>query len=84
MASVDFAERWFPDGMSAEELQKAPMLTFDRKDDMQDRFLRNEPVAGSRHPATTFLGHSNSSMPHASDSAGACFLIRCSPTAPIS
>lgn len=40
MASVDFAERWFPAGMSPEELQKAPMLTFDRKDDMQDRFLR--------------------------------------------
>lgn len=40
MASVDFAERWFPDGMTAAELRNAPMLTFDRKDDMQDRFLR--------------------------------------------
>jgi len=40
MASVDFAERWFPDGMTAVELRNAPMLTFDRKDDMQDRFRR--------------------------------------------
>ncbi|WP_226436706.1 LysR family transcriptional regulator ArgP [Rhodococcus yananensis] len=40
MASVDFAERWFPDGMTAVELRNAPMLTFDRKDDMQDRFQR--------------------------------------------
>jgi len=40
MASVDFAERWFPDGMTAAALKDAPMLTFDRKDDMQDRFVR--------------------------------------------
>lgn len=40
MASVDFAERWFPEGMAPTELREAPMLTFDRKDDMQDRFVR--------------------------------------------
>ena len=40
MASVDFAARWFPEGMTAAELKDAPMLTFDRKDDMQDRFVR--------------------------------------------
>ncbi|WP_081314817.1 LysR family transcriptional regulator ArgP [Rhodococcus pyridinivorans] len=40
MASVDFAERWFPEGMTPAELREAPMLTFDRKDDMQDRFVR--------------------------------------------
>ncbi|MGA4692839.1 LysR family transcriptional regulator ArgP [Rhodococcus sp. AB351] len=40
MASVDFAERWFPEGMTPTELREAPMLTFDRKDDMQDRFVR--------------------------------------------
>ncbi|MEE2031669.1 LysR family transcriptional regulator ArgP [Rhodococcus chondri] len=40
MASVDFAARWFPDGMTSAELRDAPMLTFDRKDDLQDSFLR--------------------------------------------
>jgi LysR family transcriptional regulator, chromosome initiation inhibitor len=40
MASVDFTARWFPDGMTPAELHDAPMLTFDRKDDLQDRFLR--------------------------------------------
>lgn len=40
MASVDFADRWFPGGPDAEALGHAPMLSFDRKDDLQDRFLR--------------------------------------------
>lgn len=50
MASVDFAERWFPDGMTPAELQDAPMLTFDRKDDLQDRFLRKRTRRRSDPP----------------------------------
>jgi len=40
MASPAFAARWFPDGGTAAELDAAPMLVFDRKDDLQDRYLR--------------------------------------------
>jgi len=40
MASIDFAEHWFPDGTTPAALRVAPMLSFDRKDDMQDRALR--------------------------------------------
>ena len=40
MASVDFAAHWFPVGMTTAALREAPMLTFDRKDDLQNRFLR--------------------------------------------
>src|SRR5690606_8069396 len=35
-----FAEHWFPDGTTPAALRVAPMLSFDRKDDMQDRALR--------------------------------------------
>lgn len=40
MASAAFAERFFPDGATAEALDRAPMLVFDRRDDLQDRYLR--------------------------------------------
>lgn len=46
-ASVDFTARWFPHGMTASAVENAPMLTFDRKDDLQDRFLRRRTGA---HP----------------------------------
>ena len=36
----DFAARWFPDGATADELAVAPVIVFDRKDDLQDRYLR--------------------------------------------
>jgi LysR family transcriptional regulator (chromosome initiation inhibitor) len=40
MASVAFAEAFFPDGPTPEALDRAPMLVFDRRDDLQDRYLR--------------------------------------------
>jgi LysR family transcriptional regulator (chromosome initiation inhibitor) len=40
MASRQFAERWFPAGASAAELSAAPVVVFDRKDELQDRYLR--------------------------------------------
>ena len=36
----DFAARWFPDGATADALAVAPVIVFDRKDDLQDRYLR--------------------------------------------
>ncbi|CAN7189566.1 ArgP/LysG family DNA-binding transcriptional regulator [Arthrobacter sp. LjRoot14] len=35
-----FAGSWFDDGATAESLAKAPVIIFDRKDDLQDRYLR--------------------------------------------
>jgi len=36
-----FAARWFPAGATAESLAAAPVIVFDRKDDLQDRYLRS-------------------------------------------
>ncbi|MHA7133333.1 LysR family transcriptional regulator ArgP [Oerskovia turbata] len=38
-ASPAFVERWFPDGPTRAALAVAPVLVFDRKDDLQDRYL---------------------------------------------
>jgi LysR family transcriptional regulator (chromosome initiation inhibitor) len=35
-----FAETWFDGGATAESLANAPVIIFDRKDDLQDRYLR--------------------------------------------
>ena len=39
-AAPEFAARWFPDGATVPALARAPMLTFDRGDQLQDRYLR--------------------------------------------
>jgi LysR family transcriptional regulator (chromosome initiation inhibitor) len=41
MASPTFVKRWFPAGVTKERLAVAPVVMFDRKDDLQDRFLRS-------------------------------------------
>jgi LysR family transcriptional regulator (chromosome initiation inhibitor) len=40
MASPAFAQRWFPAGPTPEALARAPVVVFDRKDDLQHRYLR--------------------------------------------
>jgi len=39
-ATPAFADRWFPDGLSARALDRAPRIDFDRKDTLQARFSR--------------------------------------------
>ncbi|WP_425956598.1 LysR family transcriptional regulator ArgP [Xylanimonas sp. McL0601] len=39
-ATPAFVARWFPDGVTPEALAAAPVMMFDRKDDLQDRYLR--------------------------------------------
>jgi LysR family transcriptional regulator, chromosome initiation inhibitor len=39
MAAPDFARRWLPDGPTPEALARAPVVVFDRKDDLQHRYL---------------------------------------------
>jgi LysR family transcriptional regulator, chromosome initiation inhibitor len=45
-AAPAFAERWFPHGPDAEALLRAPVVVFDRRDDLQHAYLR-------RHLAST-------------------------------
>ncbi|MFF5986976.1 LysR family transcriptional regulator ArgP [Prauserella flavalba] len=40
MASPAFARRWFPDGATPAELAHAPVVVFDRDDDLQHKYLR--------------------------------------------
>lgn len=58
MASPAFVERWFADGVDASSLGRAPVVVFDRKDDLQDRYLRQRSrrsLTPPRHhvPAST-------------------------------
>ncbi|OYO23127.1 ArgP/LysG family DNA-binding transcriptional regulator [Enemella dayhoffiae] len=40
MATRDFCQRWFPDGATVAALAEAPVVVFDRDDDLQHRWLR--------------------------------------------
>lgn len=40
MASPDYVRRWLPDGAGIDALAVAPLLVFDRRDDLQDSYLR--------------------------------------------
>lgn len=39
VANPAFARRWFPHGMSASAVQRAPVMIFDRKDALQARYI---------------------------------------------
>jgi LysR family transcriptional regulator (chromosome initiation inhibitor) len=56
-----FAARWFADGVSSRSLSTAPVVVYDDKDDLQDRYLRRRHRTASpppRHyvPATHEFG----------------------------
>jgi LysR family transcriptional regulator (chromosome initiation inhibitor) len=40
MASPEFVAQWFPGGLDAASLALAPVMVFDRNDDLQDAYLR--------------------------------------------
>ena len=40
MASATFVAKWFAGGVDAASLERAPVVVFDRSDDLQDAFLR--------------------------------------------
>ena len=42
MATAEFVAQWFADGVTAETLAIAPLIMFDRNDELQDRFLRRK------------------------------------------
>ena len=50
VASPAFGARWFPDGFTAEAVQQAPALHFDRKDALQTRFIAQQTGYTGRTP----------------------------------
>lgn len=52
-ASPGFVERWFADGIDPVSLDRAPMLVFDRKDALQDRYL--DARALGAHPPRHYV-----------------------------
>jgi LysR family transcriptional regulator, chromosome initiation inhibitor len=61
VCSPQFADRWFGAGVTAATLAAAPVLTYDRKDDLQDRYLlkiSRKPLDPPRHyvPAAQEFG----------------------------
>jgi LysR family transcriptional regulator, chromosome initiation inhibitor len=50
MASRSFVERWLPDGPTPEALGAAPVVIYDRTDDLQDAYLRRRADPGAKPP----------------------------------
>jgi LysR family transcriptional regulator (chromosome initiation inhibitor) len=50
MATRDFAARWFPAGATPQALGRAPVVVFDRKDDLQHRYLQARAGSGVAPP----------------------------------
>src|SRR3546814_504005 len=47
VASREFVARWFPDGVDADALARAPVVDFDRRDDLQARWLAGRGATGA-------------------------------------
>ena len=54
MAASAGVRRWFPDGPTPEALEHAPVVLFDRKDDLQHRYLRGR-LPGPVQPPTHYV-----------------------------
>jgi LysR family transcriptional regulator (chromosome initiation inhibitor) len=50
LATAAVTARWFPDGVTAEALARAPVVVFDRRDDLQHRYLRRRRVDPAAPP----------------------------------
>jgi len=55
MAAPDFVRRWFPAGPSGSSLAQAPMVVFDRDDDLQHRYLRRRLRRAADNPPTHYV-----------------------------
>jgi LysR family transcriptional regulator (chromosome initiation inhibitor) len=53
VATAAFAARWFPSGADAASIALAPVVDFDRKDDLQGRWLRS--IAPDAEPPRHFV-----------------------------
>jgi LysR family transcriptional regulator (chromosome initiation inhibitor) len=50
VCTPEFAARWFAGGATTAVLAEAPVIIFDRKDDLQDRYLRSVSRAALQPP----------------------------------
>jgi LysR family transcriptional regulator (chromosome initiation inhibitor) len=57
LASPEFVARWFPGGATIDELAAAPVVNFDHRDDLQNRYLRHRSVRLS--PPSCFIPSSD-------------------------
>jgi LysR family transcriptional regulator (chromosome initiation inhibitor) len=58
VATPGYVARWLPDGATPDALARAPRVDFDRRDDLQDEYLRRAGVV-VEHPARHFVPASN-------------------------
>lgn len=72
MASPAFVGRWFAGGVTAESLAVAPIVVFDRSDDLQDEYLRSASEGDLNPHAITCPVRQTSLPPSVSVWAGEC------------
>ena len=48
VATPEFVERWFVEGVTVDALESAPMVVFDRNDDLQEQYLRRRSCRSRR------------------------------------
>lgn len=56
IATTDFAAYWFPDGLRAPDLARAPMVAFDGKDTILSALIRRHTRAAISPPTTYIPG----------------------------
>ncbi|MBT0567348.1 LysR family transcriptional regulator ArgP [Williamsia sp. CHRR-6] len=54
VANHEFAEYWFPDGLTGVDLARAPLVSFDRNDQLQAEFIRRH-TRKRVSPPTTYI-----------------------------
>lgn len=54
MATADFVKKWFPNGPTTESIRNAPVIIFDKKDEMQNRYI-NKFVRGKVNPPCHYI-----------------------------
>jgi LysR family transcriptional regulator (chromosome initiation inhibitor) len=62
VASPSFAAQWLPDGFTDAALSRAPMVVFNRKDALQDRYLEGRLKRGASYPPRHYVPASSDFM----------------------
>jgi LysR family transcriptional regulator (chromosome initiation inhibitor) len=62
VASRTFVEQWLPSGFGDDALSEAPVVVFDRKDALQDRYLEGRLEPGAKYPPRHYVPASSDFM----------------------
>ena len=76
IASPEFKQRFFAEGLNLESLTKAPMLVFSRKDELQNRFIQ-QVVGHDLYPPTHYIPTSTGFVEAAALDLGWCMVPEC-------